>query len=104
MNGVYAPESYDTCTKVLRNEWGFNGVVMTDWMSTGRDKASSARSISAGNDLIMAGMGFDKKDIRKALKTGTLDIDDLRRCCANVVRSIVHSDIAQEVTADMFEL
>lgn len=104
VNGVYAPESYDACTKVLRNEWGFDGVVMTDWMSTGRNKASSAKAIAAGNDLIMAGMGFDKKDIRKALKTGTLDIDDLRRCCANVVRSIVHSDIAQEVSADMFEL
>lgn len=104
VNGVYAPESYDACTKVLRNEWGFDGVVMTDWMSTGRGKASSAKSISAGNDLIMAGMGFDKKDIRKALKKGTLDIDDLRRCCANVIRSIIDSSIAEEVSADMFEL
>lgn len=104
INGIYAPESYDACTKVLRNEWGFKGVVMTDWMSTGKDKASSAKSISAGNDLIMAGTSFDKKDIRKAIKAGTLDIDDLRRCCANVIHSIANSSIAQEISAEMFEL
>ncbi|NLW10596.1 MAG: hypothetical protein GX028_01090 [Clostridiaceae bacterium] len=104
INGVYAPESYDACTKVLRNEWGFDGVVMTDWMSTGKGKASAAKAIAAGNDMIMAGMPFDKKDIKKAIRTGNLDIDDLRRCCANIVRSILNSSIAQEVSAEMFEI
>lgn len=104
INGVYAPESYDACTKVLRNEWNFNGVVMTDWMSTGKDRASSAKAIAAGNDLLMAGTSFDKKDIKKALRAGTLETGDLRKCCANVIRSIVHSSIAEEVSAEMFEV
>lgn len=93
INGVYAPESYDACAKVLRNEWSFKGVVMTDWMSTGRDRASSAKTIAAGNDLIMAGLPFDKKDIKKAIRIGTLDLNDLRRCCANVVRSILKRNL-----------
>jgi beta-glucosidase len=101
INGVYAPNSYDACTRVLRNEWGFDGVVMTDWMSTSKDRASAAQCIAAGNDLIMAGMGFDRKDIRQALKKGTLAQEDLERCCANVIRSIVHSRIAQEVSAEI---
>lgn len=102
VNGVYAPNSYDCCTKVLRNEWGFHGVVMTDWMSTGKNRASSPKALSPGNDLIMAGMRGDKKEILKAYKAGTLPKKDIERCCANVVRSIVYSNIALEVTPDMF--
>ena len=39
VNGVYAPNSHDLCTKALRNEWGFTGVVMTDWFSTNKGQA-----------------------------------------------------------------
>ena len=104
VNGIYAPESYDACTKVLRNEWDFDGVVMTDWMSTGRNRASPAKAIAAGNDLIMPGMPFDKKDIKKALRAGMLEISDLKRCCAHVIRLILNSQIAREVSADQFEI
>ncbi|NCC49095.1 MAG: glycoside hydrolase family 3 protein, partial [Clostridia bacterium] len=103
INGIYAPESHDACTTILRDEWGFSGVVMTDWMSTGRGRASAAKAISAGNDLIMAGLPFDKRDIRKAIRAGSLDLDDLRRSCARVVRSILSSQIAREVSPDQFE-
>ncbi|QNO13488.1 glycoside hydrolase family 3 protein [Alkalicella caledoniensis] len=103
VNGVYTPNLYDCCTNVLRNEWGFQGVVMTDWMSTGKNRASAAKSLSAGNDLIMAGMRGDKKDILKAYKSGTLSKEDIERCCANVIRSIVYSNVAREVTPEMFE-
>lgn len=99
VNDVYAPESYDICTKVLRNEWGFDGVVMTDWMSTGRTKASAAKALAAGNDLIMAGLPWDKRNILKAYLSGRLPKDNIRRCCANVVCSIVHSKINQEIKA-----
>lgn len=99
MNDVYAPESYDICTKVLRNEWGFDGVVMTDWMSTGRTKASAAKALAAGNDLIMAGLPWDKRDIHRAYKRGSLPEEVIRRCCANVVSSIVNSKISREIKA-----
>ncbi|MDD3867628.1 MAG: glycoside hydrolase family 3 N-terminal domain-containing protein [Eubacteriales bacterium] len=103
INGIYAPESHDACTTILRDEWGFSGVVMTDWMSTGRGRASAAKAISAGNDLIMAGLPSDKNIIRKALRRGDLTIDALRRSCARVVRSILSSQIAREVSLDQFE-
>jgi beta-glucosidase len=96
VNGVYAPNSYDLCTKVLRNEWGFDGVVMTDWFSTGGNKADTARCMSAGNDLLMPGGGSYKTDILQGIKKGTIYEADLSRCCANVVRSIMNSATQKE--------
>ena len=96
INHVYAPNSYDLCTKVLRNEWGFDGVVMTDWFSTGGNKADTALCMKAGNDLIMPGGGSYKAEILKGLKKGVISEADLRRCCANVVRAIMNSATQKE--------
>ena len=96
VNGVYSPNSHDLCTKVLRNEWGFEGVVMTDWFSTNKGQAGSALAIAAGNDLIMPGGGSFKKDILQGLQSGTLNREDLIRCCANVVKSILDSQTQRE--------
>ena len=96
VNGVYAPNSHDLCTKVLRNEWGFDGVVMTDWFSTGSNKADTALCMSAGNDLIMPGGGSYTSEIIKGIKRGTISEEDLYRCCANVVRSIFSSATQKE--------
>lgn len=96
INGIYAPNSYDICTKVLRNEWGFDGVVMTDWFSTNKGQASSAIAMKAGNDLIMPGTGFNKKEILQGVKSGLICEEDVRRCCANVVKSVFRSAIQRE--------
>ena len=96
VNGVYAPNSHDLCTKVLRNEWGFDGVVMTDWFSTNKGQASNPLAMSAGNDLIMPGGGNFKKKILEGVKSGLIAEDDVRRCCANVVKSILDSQIQRE--------
>lgn len=96
VNGVWSPNSYDLCTKVLRNEWGFTGVVMTDWFSTGGNKASNALCMRVGNDLIMPGSTKAKREILKAIKSGTISEADLRRCCANVVRAILESPTQRE--------
>ncbi len=96
LNGCYTSNSHDLCTKVLRCEWGFGGVVMTDWFSTNKGQASSALAIAAGNDLIMPGGGSFKKDILAGLTDGRLRREDLRRCCANVVASIFDSQTQKE--------
>jgi beta-glucosidase len=96
VNGVYTPNSYDLCTKVLRNEWGFDGVVMTDWYSTNPGQAGSALALAAGNDLIMPGGGIFRQDILKGLRSGTLTREALQRCCANVVAAILESAIQKE--------
>ncbi len=96
VNGVYTPNSYDLCTKVLRNEWGFDGVVMTDWFSTNKGQANNALALAAGNDLIMPGGGSFKREILEGLKSGLIEEEDLRRCCANVVKAIMNSATQRE--------
>ena len=96
VNGVYSPNSHDLCTKALRCEWGFDGVVMTDWFSTNKGQASSAIAMASGNDLIMPGGGSFKKDILSGVKSGIITEEDVRRCCDNVVKSIFASAIQKE--------
>lgn len=96
VNGVYSPNSYDLCTKMLRNEWGFDGVVMTDWFSTNKGQAGNALAMKAGNDLIMPGGSYHKKELLKSLQRGVCSEEDLRRCCANVVKSIFNSETQRE--------
>ena len=96
VNGVYFPNSHCLCTKALRNEWGFDGVVMTDWFSTNKGQGNNALAMQAGNDLIMPGTGGNKKEILEGLKNNVISQKDLRRCCANVVKSIFESAIQKE--------
>ena len=96
INGVYAPNSYDICTKALRNEWKFDGVVMTDWFSTNKGLANNALCIKAGNDLIMPGGGSFKKEILAGVKSGIISERDIRICCSRVIKSILNSQIQKE--------
>ncbi len=96
INGVYAPNNYDLCTKVLRNEWGYKDVIMTDWFATGKDVASPALCMAAGNDLIMPGVKKDKKDILDGVKKGIISEEQVRRCCSNVVNAILNSALQKE--------
>ncbi len=96
INGVYAPNSHDLCTKVLRNEWGYDGVVMTDWFSTNKGQASNAIAMKAGNDLIMPGGGSFKKEILLGVKSGLISQEDVRRCCGNVVNAVFNSATQRE--------
>ncbi len=96
INGVYSPNNHDICTKMLRNEWGFDGVVMTDWFATNKGQAINALAMKAGNDLIMPGGSYHKKALLKELQSGVCTETDLRRCCANVVKSIFNSATQRE--------
>ncbi|MCQ2507953.1 MAG: glycoside hydrolase family 3 C-terminal domain-containing protein [Dorea sp.] len=88
VNSVYTPNSYDLCTSLLRCEWGFDGLVMTDWFSTGSGQGTASAAIAAGNDLIMPGSSHDKKSIRKGLRTGEVSKKALLIAAGNIVDAI----------------
>ena len=96
INGIHTANSADLCQEAARAEWGFSGVIMTDWCTTnGGGGSSAAKCITAGNDLVMPGAESDKREILEALD-GTngqnLDIHDLRRCAQNIVALILQSN------------
>ncbi len=99
VNGIYVNNSYDLLTKVLRNEFGFDGLVMTDWFATGKELGNEAKAIAAGNDLIMPGTKGANKAIYEGLKKGLVSKQDIRRCAANVLKGIVSTDIYKKYKA-----
>lgn len=93
VNGIHAANCYDLCTKVVRDEWGYKGLIMTDWTTTmqGPDCTASG-CMSAGNDVVMPGCLADHEDERKALQDGTLDLRDLKRSVSRIVDCVWNSN------------
>lgn len=91
LNGVYCPANEELIGQILRREWKFDGVVMTDWFSTGEDRAQNAEAIANGVDLIMPGGKAVVKELRKAVKTGKLSEEHVRRAAANVLTLVLES-------------
>ena len=92
INGIHAANNYDTCTKAARKEWGFDGVIMTDWTTTEQgEDCTAAGCMRAGNDLVMPGQFSDHENLRKELAEGTLSEKELRECIVRLVRVILRS-------------
>ena len=109
LNGVHTANCFDLLTSVLRDEWGFEGMVMTDWGTTGGEMvpasnmkygcSDAAGCIKAGNDLIMPGRQEDMDAILRALnaKPGevpcVITLADLQACAGRVLRMILNCEI-----------
>ena len=85
-NGWPAADDYDLCTDIPRGEWGFNGLIMTDW---GGGQSTPVNSMHAGNDLIMP--GGSSASIRQAVENGVLPLGDLQKATRNVLNVIMDS-------------
>lgn len=111
LNGVHTANSFELLQSVCRDEWGFQGVIMTDWYTsqsapslTGNSTprypiSASTGCVKAGNDLQMPGCQKNVDDLIAAVHSGrAIDgyaptLGDLQFCAANVIRAALQTDV-----------
>lgn len=101
INDIHAANHYDLLTAVLRDEWGFDGIVMTDWGTTAQEgndgrkyKASTcAGCIRAGNDLIMPGSREDFDNLYEAICSGEVSAEQIRRSAGRILRTMTRLSV-----------
>lgn len=85
VNGEYASQNSYLLTHILRDEWGFDGAVVSDWGAV----ENRVKSIQAGLDLDMpGGVWHNRKSIIEAVKAGTLSQKDLDKAVTNVLKLV----------------
>lgn len=82
INGEHASQSHRLLTEILRDEWGFEGVVVSDW-GAGYDEAAQIRS---GNDLIQPGYDYNYHNLLNAVKDGRLSVEDIDRSVERILK------------------
>ena len=90
VNGKHVCNTYDLLTRVLRQEWGFEGLVMSDWNAT--EQCAYAEAINAGNDLIMPGTAAISQKLAEELKTGRLNREALNISAGRVLELVFKSE------------
>ncbi len=96
INGVHTANCRDICTVAAREEWNFQGVIMTDWTTTSPKGGSIAwKCAAAGNDLIMPGAEQDSANIKAALQEGKLDRGELKACVRRLLK-VVYQTLGYE--------
>ena len=85
LNGPFTQENRELLTTILRDEWGFDGIVMTDWTGL----RNTAAQIQAGNDLMEPGADSQIKDIIDKVKSGVLAESDLDICVKRILQYLV---------------
>ena len=85
LNGDYTQQSELLLTTVLRDEWGFDGIVMTDWGC----KENTVKSAKAGNDLMEWGNQIEIDRILEGVKSGEISQEELDRNVRNLLKYIV---------------
>lgn len=101
VNGFWSASSYDMLTTILRKEWGYDGIVMTDWWAKGNDQGEAGRvenvaaMVRAQNDLFMvtvnAGENSQKDNSQESLECGTVTRQEYMRSAANICRYLLRT-------------
>ena len=92
LNHIYTANRHDLLTDILRSEWGFEGLVMTDWGSTNEKAGRPEKTAPSGNDLIMPGSDYDRECILKAIKSGEMTPEVVRRSACRVLRMMLNAN------------
>ena len=96
INGVHTSESKTLLEDILRIEWGFDGLVMSDWIASGRHfcfknkykDPFASNNLLAGNDLTMPGCNADLKDLKRAMKSKKINRNDLLKSASRIYNFI----------------
>ena len=95
INGIFAQESHELLTDILRTDWGFKGMVMTDWTGL----RNTAAQVHAGNDLMMPGYDSQVEDILNKVKAGKLSVADVDICVRRILELCTLSPKMQDFKA-----
>lgn len=87
LNGIYTSENPELLTDLLRDEWGYDGMVMTDWFG-GSDAVAQ---IKAGNDMLQPGYNAQYDAIVEGVKNGTLDESVVDKNIGRILKMIVRT-------------
>ncbi|MCH5249504.1 MAG: glycoside hydrolase family 3 protein [Lachnospiraceae bacterium] len=100
VNGIWTGGNYELCTRILRKEWGFEGIVMSDWWAEANYEGASDRKIKAPmagaqNDLYMcvtdSASNPENDDMKKQLESGYITRGQLQRNAMNILGFILKS-------------
>lgn len=101
VNGIWTAGSYDLCTMILRNEWGFDGIVMTDWWAEANTEGekstreNKAPMVAAQNDIYMCVANSksnpENDNVKEKLEAGEITRSDLQRNAKNILNFIMKS-------------
>lgn len=101
INGLYTASNFDLLTTILRGEWGYEGMVMTDWWAKLNDEGCSgvkdnlAAMVRAQNDVYMvytnAKENSNKDNLEESLKAGTLKRGVLQRSAKSILKFLLRS-------------
>ena len=85
VNGDYTQQHHGMLTTVLRDEWGFDGIVMTDWGV----KEGTVKAAKAGNDLMEPGRPVEMERLLAAINKGEINMEEIDRNVRNILKYIV---------------
>ena len=103
INGVYCTNNYDLLVKVLRNEWGFQGLVVSDWDSMQASKEDCTRPASADVqrapaaqcDLIMPGREDQVRALLQGVAEGKVRTADLKRSATRILKMVRQNTVLE---------
>ncbi len=116
INGTHTANSYDLLTAIAREEWGFGGIIMTDWGTTGSIEmnpgqkfkygcSNAAGCVRAGNDLTMPGSQADVDEIIRSVGAAAGEVScpitmgDLQACAGRMLNIIARSSVYEDAAA-----
>lgn len=120
INGVWATGNFDLCTTILREQWNYSGIIMTDWWGTANwegevaDKSNRAPMVLAQNDIYMCCADAEEEikldNVKEMLEVGRIKRSDLQRNAKNILSFLLESPVmlrlagkVEDIAIDMDE-